>query len=232
MNNFEFKKNKNHIQIRSTPGLTPVTPEWNFNLWMYMLEDKNYCKELAEFLKSKEQEILDSTSPINDGGTGLGNNTVTSRYSTFNLFHINDYKINRFKELIETQFILFCQQLNIDISEQFYINCWYNVMKPGQKIHTHSHNLTRSSFFSGHFTVDCEDSYTYYICPVTKDKLEFTNNIGEGIFFPSYIEHGTSLHNGTRERVTIAFDIYYSISHVNHNIINNVVQLFGKDNVN
>jgi hypothetical protein len=99
-------------------------------------------------------------------------------------------------------------------------------MKPGEFIKTHFHNVTSNSFVSGHFTVKCEKSHTYYICPYGKDRLEFENNIGEGIFFPSYLEHGTSVHEGIDNRITIAFDIYFNNSYVNENIKDNLVDFY------
>jgi len=230
MKNFIIDKKDNLILVRSLDPLNELAPSWSFNLWMYHLTDKVFLLELKTFLLENKSKIIKNFKSYNDGGTGLGNDTTTSRYNTFNLFRENNSVVSEFKKIINYQFRNYLEKNHKKIFdlERFSpkINCWYNIMNPGEFISSHTHNLTRNSFISGHFTVQCEKSYTYYICPYSKDILEFENNNGEGIFFPSYLEHGTSVHEGFDKRITIAFDIYFNDFCVSESIKNNLVDLY------
>lgn len=226
--NFEVTRNKNLLEISSLKPTNQLAPIWKFSFWFYNLNDRSLIEEIRKILIEKEKDIVSEYRPYNDGGTGLGIDTVTSRYNSFNLFRIQEKAISTLKVAIGNELSAYLDDINFQTTEDFspMINCWFNIMKPGQQINQHSHNLTNNSFLSGHVTISCEDSHTYYITPYTKDKLEFVNNIGEGIFFPSYIEHGTSVHNGVNNRITLAFDIYYNIDQSNATIRNNLVDLY------
>jgi len=225
--NFFVNKKNNLVKISSLDPKNFIAPTWNFNFWFFSI-DINSILEIKELILSQEKNIIENYPAFNDGGTGLGLDTVTSRYTTFNFFRIENSVVKDLKKNIGHQFEQYIKELKITELENYYpqINCWFNIMKPGQVIDSHCHNLTNTSFISGHVTVACENSFTYYITPYTKDKLEFTNNVGEAIFFPSYLEHGTSIHQGNDQRITLAFDIYYNRSQANHNIKNNLVDLY------
>jgi len=226
--NFKLSKNHKLIEIESIEPANFIAPHWKFHLWFYSLNDTDFLGKLKQILLEEEKNIIKTYPAFNDGGTGLGFETVTSRYNTFNLFRISRSEIKNLKNYIGLEFKKYLESIqfegNLDFSPM--INCWFNVMDPGQSINLHSHNLSNTSFISGHITISCEDSYTYYITPYTKDRLEFVNNPGEGIFFPSYIEHGTSAHKGLEKRITLAFDLYYNVEQANSNIRNNLVELY------
>jgi hypothetical protein len=229
MKTFEVEKNQNLITFRSPDALHPLSVSWNFTVWMYSVNDFDFLNDLKMFLINEEAYIINRYKPFNDGGTSLGLTTVTSRYSTFNLFRLQNIYVQKLKDIVEHQFGSFIKHYRPEIIDdnEFdpVINCWYNVLKPGQEISTHAHSYGPNGFYSGHFTVACEDSETYYISPITRDKLDFKNSVGEGIFFPSYLEHGTSKHIGNNKRVTVAFDIYYKKDHCNENIRENTIKL-------
>ena len=229
MNTFEVERDKNLILFRSPDALHPLSVSWAFTIWMYSIDVYNFLTDLKLFLENEEAYIIKRYAPFNDGGTSLGLNTVTSRFNTFNLFRIQNPLVQKLKDLVEYQFGNFLKQHKPEIlSDKDFepvINCWYNVLKPGQEISVHSHSYGPDGFYSGHFTVSCEDSETFYISPISRDRLDFKNSIGEGIFFPSYLEHGTSIHKGTDKRVTVAFDIYYRKEHCIDTIRENTIKL-------
>ena len=227
--NFQVNRvNQNLIEVfRHEPPeyLKEYIPLWNFNFWMYMETDRHFVNTLGNFLESIEQTIIDQYEPVHDSSTGLGNNTVTSRSHHYNLFRETAPVALHLHKIIKSQITRYLEQTNPKIFQDPnfdpHINCWFNVMAPGEEIKSHTHNVT-NPFISGHFTVRCENSYTYYIVPYTRDRIEMTNNIGEGIIFPSYMEHGTSIHQGNANRISIAWDLYYNKDDTFDTIKNNV----------
>ena len=94
---------------------------------------------------------------------------------------------------------------------ELHTQCWYNVMKKGQKILPHLHDLGPYCYLGGHITVQCDDTYTGYMHPANQLNHPFVhkskNEVGKITLFPNHIPHFTSVHNGDDERVTIAFDL-------------------------
>jgi len=229
MINFDIERDNNLVTVKSVEGVHPLSPLWSFTLWMYAINDYDFLKELRVFLENEEAYIVNKYPVFHDGGTSLGTNTVTSRFNTFNLFRLQKPVVQKLKTIVEEQFGHFIKahkpEILIDDNFKPVVNCWYNVMRPDQEISMHAHSHGPAGFFSGHFTVACEESETYYVCPVSRDRLDFKNSPGEGIFFPSYIEHGTSKHVGIDKRITVAFDIYYSTELCTESLRNNVVKI-------
>jgi hypothetical protein len=225
--NFRFERlNENLLKfyrIDPPKHLLKYTPEWSLEFWIYKF--LNNLDPLAKFLQKREPEIIDQYTATHDSSTGLGNNTVTSRFHKYNLFHETDPVIEELKADIEKQISTYLSRTDPAVfkSTNFdpHINCWFNIMRPDDKIKEHAHNVT-NPFISGHYTVLCEDSYTYYVIPVTRDRLEFKNTIGEGTIFPSYVQHGTSNHTGTDVRISIAWDLYYNKEDIFPAIYDNV----------
>jgi len=226
---FTVERKGKITEFSSVPAVNPFSPSWKFTLWSYTVTNGLYLENLKTFLLGEEKNIINSHSPYNDGGTGLGTTTVTSRFNSFNLFNYNNSYTNYLKTLVKDQLTEYLKQISPEtlIDENFkpMITCWFNVMSPGEEIKQHSHNLLSTSFLSGHFTVACEDSYTYYMTPISKNRLEFVNFVGSGTLFPSYLEHGTSVHRGTDKRITIAFDLYYNIDQAEDTIKSNLMEL-------
>lgn len=229
MKNFEVLTDGSLITVKSVDPIHQASPKWNFPIWMYAISDSTFILDLKKFLEDEEQYILNRYPALHDGGTALGNNTVTSRFHKFNLLRLQRPVVQQLKQIIEFQFKQFVTKYLPDIltDTEFepVINCWYNVMLPNQEITVHTHSCGPTSFFSGHFTVACEESETYYVCPISNDRLDFKNSPGEGIFFPSYIAHGTSKHIGNEKRITVAFDIYYKKEYCTDIVKDNTIKI-------
>lgn len=230
--NFQFERLDDNLfrVFRHEPPehLLEYTPEWEFNLWMYKNENVEFVNRLSYTLEELEEYIIKKYQPVHDSSTGLGNNTVTARSHNYNLFRETEHTIEEVKTIIKFQIKKFLKATNSKVLDDPvfdpHINCWFNVMTPGTQINQHTHNVTHP-FISGHITVKAEDSYTYYVCPYTRDRLEIVNQPGEGIIFPSYIEHGTSVHQGEYNRISIAWDLYYKKEDTLPAIRNNVERI-------
>lgn len=161
------------------------------------------------FFLNKEKEILNKYTPENDGGTGLGNNSITSRYSNYNL--LNFPEMFFLKNIIKDKHEKFLKELNLDIKEPYYILCWFNVLRKGESIKKHYHSKLEEGycFLSGHICVDTKDSSTYYEPPFFNGCIEIKNQNNQIVFFPSWLNHYTSKVDKEYNRITIAFDIIY-----------------------
>ena len=226
MNRFKQSRTDKLIKIDSV-NYNSLSPNWSINFWIYNIFERDFILELGKFLLDEEKLIIEKyPAHKNDGSTGLGLTTTTARFPFFNLFNYKESSMVKLQNIVRTNLADYLKTINFKPNETLYINCWYNVMTPGQEILSHAHGSSAESFLSGHFTVWCEESLTYYDLPFNNGKIGFQNCPGEGTFFPSYITHGTSKHNGERKRITIAFDIYHGLDTVDPLLKNNVVKLF------
>ena len=161
---------------------------------------------LSSRVLRNEKKILKNYSPtdyfksITDGGTGLGTNSLTSRYYHFNV--LSWFGTRKLKKYIRRGY----DQYNSVKNAPAYVQCWANVMRKGDIIKAHKHmdlNLSHLQALSGHLCVKVDGSTnTYY------ERTPIQNKNGQMILFPSTLLHWTDRYIGNKERITIAFDIY------------------------
>lgn len=147
----------------------------------------------------KKYKPLDFYNKFTDGGTGLGHDSLTSRFAHFNV--LKWWGTKKLKEEIKKNYYAYFDK-EIPI---LYIQCWANVMRTGQQIKPHKHrekNDKKEFALSGNLTVFVDqESYTFY------DSLPVLNKNGRMTLFPSDVVHWTSVYTGESNRVSIAFDI-------------------------
>ena len=148
------------VNFKSLPKKNYFAPEWDYYIIENIIKKVNF-KSLSKFLLKKEKELLKITKPILkastvDGYTGLGENSITSRYASFNVFNFKNkelYKIS--KEIINIHKTLL-NFLKIETPKNLWIQCWFNVMRKGEFIKPHSTwEVTGgkvTSFFKGKLT--------------------------------------------------------------------------------
>ena len=208
--------NQVHLhKFQSPPPETPFAPWWNYIIARKQTDID--VQELRRVILIKEKEIVEKYpnssyeySNYSDGYTGLGPNSLTSRYSFFNLLEW-DYPV--IKDLHKNIKIFHDEYLKGTIGEQkdlpLGIRCWANVMRKGQQIKKHAHSSHPWSFLSGHFCVAAEVTTTNYFHQYN-DNIEFIKNEpGQMTLFPNWVPHNTSKHKGDSERISIAFDIVF-----------------------
>ena len=201
--------------FKSKPPLTPFAPQWDYSVGHENISNFIDCPKLANIILSKEKNIIGKFPPVKsssiDGYTDLGPNSLTSRYGYYNLINWSEIEIKTLRDRIVEFHQKFLKKLNIKIFNTVLIKGWANVMRKGEKINPHLHNIKPDSYLSGHVIIQCENTSTYYINPVNQlnepEVKQIKNVPGEITLFPTCIPHYTDTHSASTERITIAFDL-------------------------
>ena len=162
-----------------------------------------YKKNILE----KEKEIVKTYPSASSGGTGLGKNSLTSRFSFYNLLEWKCFK--NLREDIKKFYIDYSDFY--DQNEPIYVQCWANVLRNGEKMNLHSHcsdkHHTSYGGISGTLFVYGDiKTYTQYHFG-DKNNIFILNEPGVMTLFPSNISHKVDEYTGNNERISIAFDI-------------------------
>jgi hypothetical protein len=164
------------------------------------------CSWLSSRVLRNEQKILKKYPPTNyfkrrtDGGTGLGFNSLTSRFYHFNV--LSWFGTKQLRKCIKAGY----NNFNKVNDNPVFVQCWANVMRKGDIIKPHTHlneNISSLHALSGHLCVKVDGlTSTFY------NGKPLPNVNGQMVFFPSSMTHWTNTYTGDDKRITIAFDIY------------------------
>ena len=200
----------------SQPPISPYAPFWDFRVGTSKCDDIDVTS-LSQFLLSKEKEIKKLPPSLNldgkksDGYTGLGSNNTTSRFQSYNLLTWSHPEIMKLRSNIVKNLFKYNDECGNNNPTEVYAQCWYNVLRFGQKIKPHLHSATGKCYLSGHFNVQVNDTSTCYMSPINQlnypDVHDVKNKDGDMTLFPSYIFHYTTPHYSFKPRITIAFDL-------------------------
>jgi len=199
----------NVYQIKSEEPLTPFAPVYSHYICTADLSQLIDFKDIKYTILGKEKSIIEQyDAGLNDAYTELGNDSLTSRFEHYNIFDWPEmYKL---KSAVKSIHDLFLQYVKVE-NRPVWINGWANVMRKGQQIKTHLHNVDQTCYLGGHICVACEQSSTFYINPVNTindpEIFEIENKVGQITLFSNCIPHYTSKHEGNSERITMAFDL-------------------------
>lgn len=205
-------------RFTNSPSENPFIPKWDYRLLEHKIEDAELIESLRNIILQKEPEILGSTPvPAGDAGnTGLGQQSLTSRFPYFNLFNwADEYKeISELKDIIYDCYKEMMKAFKIK-RPKTSIQCWANVMREGESIGMHRHNVSEFAFLSGNICISADgNTGTYYYVienmPMNEQpqaQYAIKNEPGYLNIFDSKMLHETDTHTGKSERITIAFDI-------------------------
>lgn len=194
----------------------PFNPQYSY----FMAEDTLYLTErdlFIEYLLNKEKEILKKYSPGIDGYTNLGSNSLTSRFIHYNLLNFTETAF--LKQYIKDVHDRFLKLLKLEPEKNYYVQCWFNVMRKGEQIQKHQHARSNNYYLSGHICVNVEKTNTYYESPYYKEPFASLNEPGKVTLFPSWLPHWTDKVENNFERITIAFDIRTEEAYNNNTVI-------------
>jgi len=207
--------NKNVYQFKSKPANNPFAPEFEYTIIEGQCFHYGECITIAEYLLEKEQELLKKleSKQSMDGNTGLGSNSITSKFPYFSVFDFDHYMGNVIRmKVLE----LFEDVLTISKKKwhsHLYGQSWFNVMRKGQKINMHTHGINEDILYGFHITISTEYTSTIYHNPFDhRQVIEIPNKIGNITLFPNFLPHQTSVYNGDKTRISIAGDLTDSMS--------------------
>jgi len=95
------------------------------------------------------------------------------------------------------------------VEKNLLLKCWCNVIREGEHIEEHSHNLGPYAYLSSQIFVKGYDDNTTTKFTITnsKEELYVKDNSGELIIFPAWLPHGTSVYKGQQPRIVLGVDI-------------------------
>jgi hypothetical protein len=199
------------IRFKSLHPKTEFSPEWDIPLYMSQWVEIDKINKIKNFLINKEQEIISlPTGSGGDGRTGLGLNSVTSKYGMYSLFEFK----NELPELNDLLNFLRCSYIDFVLQNQsevrnLHIVCWYNIVRCGQEIQKHFHGAGHDIYLSGNVHLDNYPTSTDYHIPYDDNIVHKFENITGGItIFPSYLPHKVGVYVGEELRVSIGFDLH------------------------
>jgi hypothetical protein len=204
----------NLIRLKSVHPETSYAPSWDIPLFQSVWDDVDKYNKIVTWLAKNEQMFLDTLpaySSGNDGNTGLGQESVTSRFGLYNLFNYADQlpELNQLLTFFRISYLNFVQSDQTDIKELDII-CWFNILRKDQDIKEHYHGAGSDVYLSGNYHLDNYDTKTYYITPYDKSTThEFDNKQGGLTMFPSWLTHGTTQCSEDM-RISVAFDLRLS----------------------
>ena len=204
--------------FKSDEPQTPFAPKWNYFIAESHvgIVDIQYWTHVRELILEKEKQIINNTQPTKtdgiettDGYTGLGDNSLTSRFNSFNVLKWKEDLINPIRDSIKRTYFELLDTYGLQ-REKCWLQCWANVMRKGEQIKPHLHSVTPYSYLGGHIHVTNNNTSTFYMNPVNQlndpETYESKNEPGKLTLFQSCIPHYTSINNDDHERITIAFD--------------------------
>ena len=203
---------------------TPFAIDYTFYVFENIINDVDFSA-VSKIIKSKEKKIIcSSPKSSGDGNTGLGDNSLTSRFGYFNVLKWQEPDIQKIKDHIVDNVSKFYNRILQEKPKDLKIQCWANVMRKGQQIKPHVHDTSNNCLLGGHICVDVDNTSTHYINPFkyfsgnNQETYSSKNEVGKITLFSDNIPHYTDKVI-SKDRVTIAFDIINGNQKHNHNYI-------------
>jgi hypothetical protein len=201
------------FKIKSSHPKTEYAAVWDISLGRTVWEDIDKINIIQHWLLNNKERIINQYPAFNDGGTGLGPNSVTSRSGTYNLFNFAEElpELNDLLNFFRKSYLKFIEK-DFNSPRDLSIVCWFNVVDANQQIKEHLHGSEPDGYLSGNMHLGDYHTYTYYRSPFAPfGFIPFTNVTGGLTLFPSYVPHKTDVYGDhNRPRISIAFDLRLS----------------------
>ena len=199
---------------KSEPPLTPFAPDYAHYLSEKKIFSEEECKEWNDYLLEQELVLLDEfRTSSRHTIPGLGDNSITSCHSHFNLLSFDFHLVAKLKdEIIKGVKTILELSNNTSWKDTLYAKSWFNVLRQGESMNEHSHGFHMHTLYGFHVTINAFETFTSYYHPVKfqEESFHVPNKIGYLVLFPSDIPHGVSPNNHETPRITLAGDIFPS----------------------
>lgn len=199
----------NILRMESITPLTEFAPTWNIPIGVRKFNNIECIQSIKNFLLKKELDIIGKIPYDYDGYTNLNENSVTGRFSHYNLFNFCKEcpeLTPLFNFFVET-YLMFINLEELKPRESEIV-CWFNALRKGEKVHEHNHGAGYDVYLSGNFILEDHATSTHYKCPYDKDvKISIPNLQGILTIFPSFVYHYSDRYEEDKVRHSIAFDI-------------------------
>jgi len=196
-------------KIKSPDAKTEFAPTWNFPIGMDSWADHDKIDTIRNWLISQEQVFINRYPVHHDGGTGLGDASVTARHGKYNLFQFNKEcpELDDMLNFIRIAYLKFMASQDGNWRElQLY--SWFNIARAGESIGEHGHGADPESYLSGNMHLDTYNTTNTYKSPFdSTSNVVIGNNKGDITLFPSCVPHWSDAYQGDTPRVSIAFDL-------------------------
>ena len=96
--------------LSEKPQTVFAPPQQEICIYENNIFEKLNIEKLKQIILKKENKIKLNYPSFDDGNTGLGNNSLTSRYPYYNLFQWPE--ISNMKEIVKNNYIDFLNYLN------------------------------------------------------------------------------------------------------------------------
>jgi len=200
------------VKYQSAEANNPMSPKWEIPLMhSYVEGSEDFNTDLrayAETIPHPDHFRKDSIDLELDGYTS----EETNRIPEYNFLDTDNFAVQEFKNFIRLSHDNYIRGLKIEVPEHvkksMKIQCWVNILPPGEAIKPHNHYCGPNSWISGNYCVNAnKDTYTAYYSP--SHEMRIANQPGMLTLFPSYLSHYTNKYMGNDKRITIAFDIFF-----------------------
>jgi len=196
---------------KSVPPLTPIAPDYAHYISYKKIFSDEECKEWNDYLLEQEQILLEKfITSTGDGHTGLGENSITSRFGYFNLLKFDFHLVPKLKtEIFNGIKTILSVSDNTNWQETLYTNSWFNVMRKKEFMDVHTHGYYLHTFYGFHVSISAIETATSYYHPMKfhNEVFHIPNKIGYLTLFPNFIPHGVSPNRYKTPRISIAGDI-------------------------
>lgn len=194
--------------------VSPLVPPYKFALGFVDLSDKIDFGTLTEYFLKQEKMLMEKTPESHDdGGTGLGPNSVTSKYPFYTIWMFD--QTQQYKILLKQQIDIYMTRLRLPVEQRVYGQGWFNVLRNGQKINRHNHAGGDYAYLSAHLTIAAKNTSTVYFNNFTNEYWEEENVPGQLTIFPSWVDHCTTAVADDEPRISLAFDFLSKEGYLN-----------------
>jgi len=203
---------------KSDPPLTPVAPSYSYYFTEKRIFSEEECRSWYDFLLELEPILLDKYRiPAGDAGTGLGPNSLTSRYPYYNVLDFDFHLIPKLKtEIFNGIKTILSISNNTKWRETIHAKSWFNVLRQGEEMAPHCHGFHEHIFYGFHLTIGSSETFNTYYHPLTfpfqqDNAFHVPNKVGCLTLFPDLVPHGVSPNKHSVPRISIAGDIFTSL---------------------